>query len=155
MVHLSTFSEVGGIEVGGGASSDGGVLVVAVVAVAVIAAVAIITAVIVGILYWRRRNVYNTHNGIQRHNSQGDNGSNTYVTDFDHYDRPSDLVGSNGPYERSSSSTGSARHLDNTYNDNRGAAIGHGKDRKADFSSFCAFSRPLLQFISSAAVATE
>ncbi|GFO46066.1 hypothetical protein PoB_007257100 [Plakobranchus ocellatus] len=85
-------------------------------------------------LYYRRRNVYNAHNGIQIHNSQGDNASNIYVTDFDHYDRPSDLVGSNGLYERSLSSTGSGRHLDNTNNDNRGAAIGHGKDRKTDFS---------------------
>ncbi|GFO36841.1 multiple epidermal growth factor-like domains 10 [Plakobranchus ocellatus] len=126
--------EVGGIEEGGGGSGEGGVPVVVVVAVAVIAAVATITAVIVGILYWRRRNVYNAHKGIQIHNNHGDNASNTYVTDFDHYDRPSDLVGSNGLYERSLSSTGSGRHLDNTNKDNRRAAIGHGKNQKIDFS---------------------
>ncbi|GFO27355.1 multiple epidermal growth factor-like domains 10, partial [Plakobranchus ocellatus] len=117
--------EVGGNEAGGEGSGEGGVPVVVVVAVALIAAIAIITAIIVGILYWRRRNVSNTINGIKRNNSQGDNGNITYVTDFDHYDRPSDLEGSNGPYERSLSTTGSARHLENTNNDNRGAAIGH------------------------------
>ncbi|GFO23024.1 multiple epidermal growth factor-like domains protein 10 [Plakobranchus ocellatus] len=103
----SSIGEVGG----SGSAMLVPAIVGAVVAAAVIAAVAVVAAVVASIVFCRRPNVSDNHERVKRHNSEGGNGRNTYVTDFDHHDSQPDLAGSSGPHERSLSSTGSERPL--------------------------------------------